>query len=74
MLAVVHAMWYPRVTKVYHKQKSSRLPVVSQREISDVAASGTVIIGSSSEILLSDIPGKIAPAAIFCKAVHTNNM
>ena len=61
MLAVVNAMWYPRVTEVYHKQRSSRLPVVSQREISDVATSGSVIIGSSTEIILSFILGKKAP-------------
>jgi len=74
MLAVVNVMWYPRFTKVYHKQRWSRLPVVSQREISDFATSGSVIIGSSSEILRSDVLGKIAPAGIFCKAVHVNSM
>jgi len=55
-------------------QRWSSLPVVSQREISDVATSGSVIIGSSSEILLSDVLGKIAPVGIFCKTVHINNM
>jgi len=74
MLAVVNAMWYPRFTKGYRMQRWSSLPVVSQREISDVATSGSVIIGSSSEILLSDVLGKIAPVGIFCKTVHINNM
>jgi hypothetical protein len=62
MLAVGNAMWYPKVTEMYHKQ---RLPVVSQREISDVATSGSVVIGSSSEILLSYILESIALAGIF---------
>jgi hypothetical protein len=43
---------------MYHKQRSSRLSVVSQREISDVATCGSVVIGSSSEVLRSYILGK----------------
>jgi hypothetical protein len=74
MLAVVNAIWYSGVTKMYHKQRSPTLPVVSRREISNVATSGSVIIGSSSEIFRSCILGNIAPAGIFCKALHINSV